>query len=182
MKLNAFFLALLFNPFVNLLAQDAQDVPDTVHYVDLERYSGTWYEIARYPNSFQSECEGTRATYTLKSDKVAVLNECLVKGVSGEIQSAKGTAFVVDEESNSKLKVSFVPLLRHFGLFAGEYWILELDPDYRYVLVGDSKREYLWILSRTPEMPKEIFEEYKRVAEIKGFDPERIQVTPTWRN
>lgn len=179
MKLTAIFLTLLFYPLVSAVAED---VPSTVHYVDLERYSGTWYEIARYPNSFQSDCAGTRATYTLKSGKVGVLNECLVESGSEEIESAKGTAFVVDEQSNSKLKVSFVPLLRHFGLFAGEYWILELDPDYRYVLVGDSQREFLWILSRTPEMPQEEFEEYKELAKMKGYDPEKLQVTPTWND
>jgi apolipoprotein D and lipocalin family protein len=177
MKYLVFFLFATIVPFANA---DTQDVPDTVHYVDLERYSGTWYEVARYPNSFQADCEAVRATYTLKSHKVAVLNECRLGGPDGEVKSAKGTAFVVDKQSQSKLKVSFVPLLRHFGIFAGEYWVLELDSDYRYALVGDSQREYLWILSRTPEIPESVLEEYKFLAKQKGFDPERLQVTPTW--
>lgn len=177
MKNLRFFLFVMMVTFSNTYAQS---VPDTVHYVDLERYSGTWYEVARYPNSFQSDCGAVRATYTLKSHRVAVLNECRLEGQGKKVKSAKGTAFVVDEQSQSKLKVSFVPLLRHFGAFAGEYWILELDPDYLYALVGDSKRKFLWILSRTPEIPESVLEEYKFLAKQKGFDPEKLQVTPTW--
>src|SRR4030067_2940457 len=87
---------------------------ETVSHVDLNRYMGVWYEIARYPNSFQKGCVGSRVTYTLMDDgKVSVLNECYDGSFSGKLRSAKGKAWVVDQETNAKLKVSF------FLFFAG---------------------------------------------------------------
>lgn len=157
------------------------DVPNVVPYVDLERYAGEWYEIERFDNTFQRNCLGTRATYTLKGKRVQVLNECERKDRPGEIQDAKGTAFVVDKESQAKLKVSFVPLLRHWGIFAGEYWILELGADYEYALVGDSKREYLWILSRTPVLDEKTLDYLKMKADEQGFDSSKLIKTPTWK-
>lgn len=157
------------------------DVPAVVPYVDLERYAGEWYEIERYENKFQNNCLGTKATYTLKGKKVQVLNECERKDKRGEIQKAKGTAFVVDKETQAKLKVSFVPLLRHWGVFAGEYWVLELGSDYEYALVGDSKREYLWILSRTTTLDSKTLDYLKMRADELGFDSKKLLKTPQWK-
>ena len=92
-----------------------------VPYVDLKRYTGTWYEIARYPHRFQEGCVGSKATYTLRDDgKISVLNECYDKTFTGKIRSAKGKAWVVDKKTNAKLKVSF------FWPFSGDYWIIDL--------------------------------------------------------
>jgi apolipoprotein D and lipocalin family protein len=125
----------------------------TVSRVDLNRYMGVWYEIARYPNSFQKGCVGSKATYTpLDDGKVSVLNECCDGSFSGKIRSAKGKAWVVDKETNAKLKVSF------FWFFAGDYWIIDLGRDYEYAVIGHPKRKYLWILSRTKEMDGAVYE------------------------
>jgi len=135
------------------MGRESSSVVETVSHVDLERYMGAWYEIARYPNSFQKGCVGSKATYTLLDDgKVSVLNECYDKSFSGKLRSAKGKAWVIDKKTNAKLKVSF------FWPFAGDYWIIDLDDDYSYAVVGHPRRKYLWILSRTKEMDEDVYE------------------------
>jgi apolipoprotein D and lipocalin family protein len=120
---------------------------EAVPEVDLERYLGTWYEIASYPQRFQEGCTGTTATYTLQSDgEIGVLNKCRKGSLDGPEDVAEGRARVVDRETNAKLEVSF------FGPFWGDYWIIDLDPDYQYAVVGHPSRDYLWILSRTPTL------------------------------
>ena len=142
----------------------------TVSHVDLTRYMGAWYEIARYPNSFQKGCVGSKATYSLMDDgKVSVLNECYDGSFSGKLRSAKGKAWVVDKGTNSKLKVSF------FWFFAGDYWIIDLADDYSYVVVGHPKRKYLWILSRTKTMEDSTYEAIlKRLVEIHHYDTSKL--------
>ena len=147
---------------------------ETVTFVDLNRYVGVWYEIARYPNSFQEGCVGSRATYALRDDgKVSVLNECYDGSLSGKLRSAKGKAWVVDKETNAKLKVSF------FWFFAGDYWIIELDDEYTYVVVGHPKRKYLWILSRTKTMNDNTYEGIvKRLSDVHHYDISKLIRTP----
>jgi apolipoprotein D and lipocalin family protein len=141
--------------------------------VDLNRYTGVWYEIARYPNSFQKDCVGSRATYTLKEDgKISVLNECYEKSFDGKIRSAKGKAWVVDKETNAKIKVSF------FWFFAGDYWIIDLADDYSYVVVGHPKRKYLWILSRTKDMNAEVYEGILSRLKDKQYDTSKLIKAP----
>lgn len=124
----------------------------TVQFVDMDRYIGRWYEIARYEHRFQEGCVGSRATYTRRDDgKISVLNECYEGSFSGKLRSAKGKAWIVDRESNAKLKVSF------FWPFAGDYWIIDLGPEYEYAVVGHPTRKYLWILSRTAAMQEEVY-------------------------
>jgi len=119
----------------------------TVNNVDLEKYLGTWYEIARYEHYFEKGCRDVTATYSLKKDgDIKVINRC-TKG-DGEKKEAVGTAYIVNDD-NSKLKVSF------FRPFYGDYWIIMLDSDYQYAVVGDPSRKYLWILSRTPKIDEE---------------------------
>ena len=131
---------------VNTPKQTYSPLP-VVPYVDLNRYTGTWYEIARYPNSFQEGCVGSKATYTLRDDgKISVLNECYDKAFDGRIKSAKGKAWVVDKVTNARLRVSF------FWPFSGDYWIVDLGKNYEYAVIGHPKRKYLWILSRTREI------------------------------
>ena len=143
----------------------------TVSFVDLNRYAGTWFEIARYPARFQKKCaRDVRATYTVGSDgKVGVLNQCVE--ADGKIKTAKGKAKVVDRATNAKLKVTF------FWPFYGDYWIVDLDPEYRYAVVGEPKREYLWILSRSPEMDPAMYESILERLKTMGYDPSKLMKT-----
>lgn len=119
----------------------------TVPKVELQRYLGTWYEIASFPQSFQKGCTATTATYSLKAEgEIEVLNRCRLDSLEGEEKVAKGRARVVDKDTNAKLEVSF------FGPFWGDYWIIQLGDDYEYAVVGHPSRDYLWILSRTPTL------------------------------
>ena len=137
-----------------------------VEKVDLQTYMGKWYEIARYPNTFQKGCRNSRATYTLKPDgQVEVLNEC---ERDGKTSSAKGTAWVVDPETGARLKVSF------FWPFRGDYWIIKLGRDYEYSVVSEPSMKYLWILSRTPELPKTTLEAIEKNLADLGFDLSRL--------
>ena len=141
----------------------------TVSHVDLNRYMGKWYEIARYPNSFQKGCVGSKATYTLLDDgKVSVLNECYDGSFSGKLRSAKGKAWVVDKETNAKLKVSF------FLFFSGDYWIIDLGKDYEYAVIGHPQRKYLWILSRTKEMDEAVYEGILSLLRDKQYDTSKL--------
>lgn len=118
--------------------------------VDLQRYAGTWYEIASYPNRFQEGCTGTTATYSLNADgTIKVLNQCRKDTLDGPEMVAEGRARTPNPTRPAELEVSF------FGPFWGDYWVIQLDPDYRYAVVGQPDRDYLWILSRTPTMPAE---------------------------
>jgi apolipoprotein D and lipocalin family protein len=131
-------------------AADAAKPLQVVPSVDLKRYQGVWHEVARLPNRFQNKCaRDTTATYTLRPDgKVEVLNQC--REASGKISSAKGTAKLADKNGPaSKLRVTF------FWPFYGNYWIIDLDPDYQWAVIGEPGRKYFWILSRTPILPQE---------------------------
>ena len=151
----------------------------TVSSVDLNKYKGKWFEIARYPNRFQKKCVGnTTATYNLKDGGgIEVINECLKK--DGKLDVAKGKARIVDEESNAKLEVRFAPPFLSFLPFVwGDYWVIDLAKDYSYAVVGDPSREYLWILSRTPELETSVYQGILRRVEEKGFEPSKIIETP----
>ena len=143
----------------------------SVSTVDLKRYIGRWYEIARYPNRFQRECASdTTAEYELKPNgKVAVVNTC--RKSDGATKKASGTAKVVDA-SNARLKVTF------FWPFYGDYWIIGLDLEYRWAVVGEPGRKYLWILSRTPNMPEADYQQALKQARAAGYDPHRLLKTP----
>ncbi len=144
----------------------------TVASVDLKRYVGTWYEIARYPNRFQKDCHGdTTANYTLLANgKIQVVNSC--RQANGKTDTARGKAKIVDKTSNARLKVSF------FWPFYGDYWIIGLAPDYRYAIVGEPGRKYLWILSRTPKMSAQDYAEALEKIRAAGYDPDRLMKTP----
>lgn len=141
----------------------------TVNSVDLNKYIGTWYEIAKIPNSFQNKCaRNTTATYILRNDgNIDVINKCIE--ADGSLDEAKGIAKVTDKKSNSKLEVSFV---RIFGisLFWGDYWIIGLDKDYRYAVVGTPSRKYGWILSRTPILAKNDLDEIYKILSQQGYN------------
>ena len=160
-------------------AQKAKNDLPTVAKVDLKQYAGKWYEIARYPNKFQEKCVGnTTATYTLKEgSKVEVVNECLKK--DGVSDRAKGEAKIVDKATNAKLEVRFAPsFLSFIPQVWGDYWIIDLDDNYRYAAIGDPDRKYLWILSRTPEMDDATYQNILRRVEKLGFSPGKLNKTP----
>ena len=141
---------LLLSPFASAGAVTGQPVR-TVPTVDLARYVGTWYEIARYPNFFQQGCRASTATYTLRPDgDLSVLNRCL-KGVAGEASEAKGRAWVAAPPDTARLKVTF------FWPFRVDYWIIDLGEKYEFAVVGTPDREYLWILSRTPSLTADTY-------------------------
>lgn len=150
-----------------------------VDSIDLRRYAGTWYEIARLPNRFQGKCLGNvTATYTLLEDgDIMVVNRCL--GENGEYTEAEGLARRANSEgSNAKLKVRFAPSFLSFLPFVwGDYWVIDLAPDYSYAVVGEPNREYLWILSRTPTMDENILSEVLRRVSAQGYDLSRLMRT-----
>ncbi len=147
--------------------------PDVVSYVDLKKYTGTWYEISSYPNRFQKGCVGTRATYSLRTDgNIDVLNECYDGSFSGRLKSARGVAKVVDSSTNAKLKVSF------FLPFYGDYWIIDLGENYDYAVVSNPERKYLWILSRSKFLDEELYLQILKKLEQKGFDINKLEKTP----
>lgn len=171
--------AILLSAFTAFGQKKNQNELATVPSVDLKRYSGKWYEIARYPNKFQDQCVGnTTATYTIKSDKkIEVLNECVKE--NGLVDKAKGEARIVDKTTNSKLEVRFAPkFLSFISAVWGDYWIIELDENYNYAAIGDPKREYFWILSRESKMDDAVYQNILRRAEEKGFNPARVIKTP----
>ncbi|HET7754792.1 MAG TPA: lipocalin family protein [Anaeromyxobacteraceae bacterium] len=141
----------------------------TVQHVDLSRYAGTWYEIAAFPKWFQRGCVATQATYALRSDGgVEVLNSCRDQRLDGKERRAKGKAWIVDRTSNAKLKVQF------FWPFRGDYWIVALDPDYRWSVVGDPTRTSCWILSRSRHLDDETLAAIFDRVRALGFDPARL--------
>jgi apolipoprotein D and lipocalin family protein len=182
MKLITALLILTFS-VSTATAQTASSNPvRAVSSVDLNRYSGKWYEIARYPNRFQDQCVGnTAATYTIKKQgRLEVLNECLKK--DGKLDAAKGEAKIVDKSSNAKLKVRFAPaFLSAFGFVWGDYWVIDLGPNYEYSVVGDPDRKYLWILSREPEIKDPVYQTIIRRIEEQGFDARKLIKTTQQR-
>jgi apolipoprotein D and lipocalin family protein len=163
----------------------AQESPPmrTVESVDLERYSGVWYEIARLPNDFQDHCAGdVKATYSLRPDgRIDVVNACRTE--SGELDEARGVARLANEDgTNSKLKVRFAPAILSFlPMVWGDYWILGLAPDYHWAVVGEPSRQYLWILARTPDLPPSALEQARAIAKVNGYDLTALAMTPQKR-
>jgi apolipoprotein D and lipocalin family protein len=141
----------------------------SVPKVDLNRYTGRWYEIAKYPNRFERKCDrNVMATYTLRSDgKISIVNTCTTR--EGKLTQANGWAKVVDQKTGSKLKVTF------FWPFFGDYWIIDLSPNYEYAVVGEPSRKYLWILSRTAKMDDKLYAEITNRLAAKGYDATKLE-------
>jgi len=168
------FVLLMTLPVFACAAKMKQPTPplQVVSYVDLNKYFGTWYEIARFPNRFQEGCVGTSAHYTLLQDgKIGVLNQCRKGSLDGEISSAKGKAWVVDKKTNAKIKVSF------FWPFSGHYWIIDLGENYEYAVVGHPDRKYLWILSRKPEMDETTYNRILEKLRSQSYDVSKLMKT-----
>ena len=149
-----------------------------VSSVDLDRYAGDWFEIARFPNKFQRQCIGeVRATYARRSDgRIDVVNRC--RTAKGETE-ARGVARIVDERTFAKLKVRFAPSwLSWLPMVWGDYWIIGLAPDYSWAVVGDPDRDYLWILARSPKLDAASTALARAAAQNNGFDVKRLVPTP----
>ena len=155
------------------LAFGADEPLETADHVDLTRYLGKWFEIARLPLIWENKCvSDVTATYTPQPDgKIGVLNTC--RKSNGKVAQSKGTAKIASKQdkSNAKLKITF------FWPFSGDYWILDLDPDYRWALVGNPSRENLWILSRTPSLDHEIVNTLLQKGASLGFNTSKIIMT-----
>ena len=149
----------------------------TVPSVNLERYVGRWYEVAKIPNRFQDQCvRGTTAEYALRGDgRIDVVNRCFEK--DGERDEARGVAKVVDTASNAKLEVSFVSILG-WRPFWGVYWIIGLDDDYQWAIVGTPDRKYGWVLARTPEVDDATMEEIFAIIERNGYRRGDFELSP----
>jgi len=157
------FAAMIFNSAIS------QKVPSVVSSVDLNRYKGMWYEIARLPNFFERKLKCISATYTLRDDgRITVLNKGNYLTDSQKSTSSQGVAWIPDNNSPAKLKVQF------FWPFSGDYWIMELDKEYRYVLVGDPSHKYLWILAREKKMDETTYSMLLRKAVENGYDVKSI--------
>lgn len=140
----------------------------TVENVEIEKYMGQWYEMARLPNRFEKGLSCVTANYSLKENgKIKVVN----KGFSSEKNKysvAQGTAWIPDETYPGRLKVSF------FWPFAGNYYIIFLDKEYQYALIGDPSRKYLWVLSRSRALNSEVYEQLLTIAKEEGFAIEKV--------
>jgi len=142
----------------------------SVSQLDISRYAGEWHEIAHLPMFFQRKCVGEiTARYTLEDEgAIGVRNAC--RTADGSIDVAEGTARAVKGHPG-RLQVRFAPdALAWVPLVWADYWVIDLDPDYQWAVVGEPDREYFWILSRTPMMDRALFEQLKARAEAVGYD------------
>lgn len=143
-------------------------VPEPAKPVEISRYLGRWYEIARYEQGFQKDCDGVTADYSLRDDgKIRVVNTC--RKPDGKITDATGRAKIVDPATNAKLKVSF------FGPFYGDYWVLDRAEDYSWAIVGEPSGRYLWLLARQPEPANR--DALIARARVLGYDTSMLRIT-----
>jgi apolipoprotein D and lipocalin family protein len=157
----------------------ANDVPvKTIPSLDVQRYLGACYEIAKYPNWFQKKCvSNTKAVYSARADgTLKVLNSC--KTADGEVSEAEGTARQIGSKDSPKLEVRFAPAwLAFVPMVWGDYWVIDLDPQYQVAVVSDPHREYLWILSRTPQLDKKVYEDTLQRLQAQQFDTRKLEIT-----
>ena len=155
---------------VALAACNSSPPLDVAPSVDLNQFQGKWYEIAHLPRPTQVNCTVTTATYTVQADgQLSFVHECTL--TNGTYHGATAVARVVDPNAPAKLAVDF-------GGVMGDYWILEVAPDYRYAVVGHPSRDYLWILSRTPKMDPNDLKLVLDHANTKSFDTTQLEYTP----
>jgi apolipoprotein D and lipocalin family protein len=175
--------SILFSAFILVFCLSAQgqgsDAPvKTIPSLDVQRYMGAWYEIAKYPNWFQRKClSNTKAVYSARADgTLKVLNSC--KTAEGEVSEAEGTARQIGAKDSPKLEVRFAPAwLSFIPMVWGDYWVIDIDPQYQLAVVSDPRREYLWILSRTPQLDKKVYEEVLQRLQNQQFDVRKLELT-----
>ena len=145
-----------------------------VDKLDKQRYLGRWYEVARFQHSFEKTLVGVTAEYSLRSDgRIKVVNSGFRDDLNGPYREAVGVAWLPDPRHPAALKVRF------FWPFSGDYLVFGLDEqDYSWALVGDNSRRYLWLLARTPQISKEVFENMKQIARDRGYDLSGLHEVP----
>lgn len=155
----------------------AEDQPlATIGSLDVARYMGRWYEIAKFPNRFQRDCaRDTTAEYSVNPEGgIQVVNRCVT--AQREVKEAIGAARQVGESTSPKLKVRFAPAwLSFIPAVWGDYWVIDLDEKYELAAVSEPRREYLWILSRRPDVPPEIYAALLQRLRAKQLDVERLE-------
>lgn len=149
----------------------------TVPVVDLQRYTGLWYEVAKIPNRFQKECSrGATAEYgRLEGGDLTVVNRCFKEDGSREL--VQGIAKVAEPSTQAKLKVSFVSILG-WRPFWGDYWVIGLDPAYRWAVVGTPSRKYGWVLARTPTLGPADLDQVFAILERNGYSRDAFEMSP----
>jgi apolipoprotein D and lipocalin family protein len=160
------------------IVQTAKASLTTIESLDVSRYMGMWYEIAKFPNWFQKKCAGhTKADYSIQGDgKVQVINRCRLE--DGDMTEAIGAARQVGVATSPKLEVRFAPAWISFiPAVWGDYWVIDLDEGYQLVAVSDPKREYLWVLSRAPKVDQKLYENLLARLARKGFDIRKLEAT-----
>ncbi len=167
---------LLLVLLISITMYAQQNPPATVKYVDIKKYAGLWYEIAKIPNSFQDHCiKGTTAKYSIKENgEISVINSCIDE--DGEVDEADGVARIVDKKSNAKLEVSFVSF---FGWrpFWGDYWIIGLDENYQWAIIGTPNRKYGWVLSRTSKLENETMDKIFQILKEQGYNKNNFELS-----
>jgi lipocalin len=168
MKINIYIAS--FIATLTLMSCGENETLETVDQLDLEKYQGTWFELARLPNSFEKGLTCVTANYTIKDNgKVEVINRGHKESDPSKIKESKGTAWVPNPDEPGQLKVRF------FWPFAGDYYVIKLGPDYKYALVGSPSREYLWILCRNRRLDGPTINELLELAAARGFDVEQLE-------
>lgn len=161
-----------------VMAQQGDQSVKTIAALDVPRYLGTWYEIAKFPNWFQKKCvSNTKAVYTTKPDgNLRVLNSC--KTATGETSEAEGLARQIGAKDSPKLEVRFAPeWLSFLPLVWGDYWVIDLDPQYQVAAVSDPRREYLWVLSRSPQLDPKVYADLLQRLTQQQFDIQKLELT-----
>ncbi len=168
----AIFAALALTACASPPVNRSAEPPLSVKAVEVDRYIGRWYEIARYENWFEKGCEGVTAEYAKRPDgKITVLNTCREGDPAGKEKIAKGVARVVDPPNNAKLKVSF------FGPFEGDYWVLDRADDYSWSLVGEPSGRFLWILARAPKLDAAVKDDLIGRLQSRGYNTQALRWT-----
>jgi apolipoprotein D and lipocalin family protein len=147
-------------------------VPQPAKSVELNRYLGRWYELARYEAPFQKGCEAVTADYSLRDDSsITVVNSCRKGGIDGKVEQATGKAKLVKNSNGAKLKVSF------FGPFYGDYWVLDRADDYSWSIVGEPSGRYLWILTRSAKPDPSVHALLEAQVKAMGYDWSLVRLT-----
>ena len=169
MKINILLITLLLVNTMNCQTKKSSQTPKTVDNFEIEKYLGTWYELARFNHPFERGLVGVTATYLIRDDgTIKVLNQGYKNSLQGELSQANGKAKIPNANCPSKLKVSF------FWFFYADYFVLELDKDYQWAIVGSKSMNYLWILSRKPIVEDSLYEFLVQKAKNLGYNTEKI--------
>ncbi len=160
----------MFVLFVNCSGQKSMIDKTVVQELNIEKYLGTWYEIARFDHRFERNLVGVTANYSIRDDgKIKVVNSGYKETLDGELSEAIGKAKIPNPKTDpAKLKVSF------FWIFYGDYYVLELDKDYQWAIIGSSSDKYLWILSRIPQLPDDLYADLLNRISKRGYDVSKL--------